>query len=95
MDTCTPPRSSFGARCHPDLRQRWFTLIAVLRTDILKWSTKQSKQVQSGYPLLTMLTCLEPDKQMVSNVDVVVDLMQRQIKARGVVGRGGKGLGPG
>ena len=53
-----------------------------MRLDIFKWSTKQSKQVTAGYPLLTVLTCLEADKQMLTNLDPLVELMQRQIKDR-------------
>ncbi|KAL6769541.1 hypothetical protein ACKKBG_A31400 [Auxenochlorella protothecoides x Auxenochlorella symbiontica] len=71
---------SFGAGCDQGLIRRWFTVISVLRLDILKWTTKQAKQASAGLPLLTLLTCMETDKQMLANVDGMVDLLQRQLK---------------
>ncbi len=73
---------SFGAGCDQGLIRRWFTVISVLRLDILKWTTKQAKQASAGLPLLTLLTCMETDKQMLANVDGMVDLLQRQLKVR-------------
>ena len=37
--------SEFGAACGEELRQRFFQQVTVLRSDLSKWASKQSKQV--------------------------------------------------
>ena len=51
--THAPPhaRREFGAGCDAALRQKFAQQVTVLRTDLQKWASKQSKQVGVGVVL--------------------------------------------
>lgn len=73
----------FGAAlAPPEVRQRWFAKISTLRSDILRWANKQSKQVISAFPLATALACAESDAQCVAAIDTTVDLLHRQLREK-------------
>ena len=54
----------------------------MLRTDLLKWASKQSKQVPAGLPVVAVLTCMEQESQMIQSIDSFVDQLHKQIKVR-------------
>lgn len=54
----------------------------MLRTDLLKWATKQSKQVMSGYPLVAALMCVEGHDALISNIDGFIDTLHKLLRVR-------------
>ncbi len=44
------PCSEFGTGCDPELRKKFSNQVTVLRTDLQKWASKQSKQVNFACP---------------------------------------------
>lgn len=75
-----PPRSEFGAGCSPELRKKWSQTVTVVRTDLLKWASKQSKQVLSGFPALAALTCIEEPQHLVNAIDSFIDQLHKQLR---------------
>lgn len=73
---------SFGATCDPELQRQWHATITMIRTDILRWTTKQAKQVFAGLPAVTVLTCLEEEPALVSSIDSLVEYLHRQLKEK-------------
>lgn len=63
LTVLSPPliaRSEFGAGCDADLRQKFAQQVTVLRSDLQKWSSKQSKQVGSATACMPPYTCNRP-----------------------------------
>lgn len=56
--------------------------MTVVRTDLLKWASKQSKQVLSGFPALAALTCIEEQGQLVSAIDGFIDQLHKQLREK-------------
>lgn len=71
---------AFGANCDPALRKQWFATVGLLRTELLRWTTKQSKQVTAGLPAVTVLTCIEDENALVGSIDSLVELLHKQLK---------------
>jgi len=71
---------SFGASCDANLRQQWFTTITLLRTELLRWTSRQAKQVTAGLPAVTALTCLEEERALVGSIDSLVELLHRHLR---------------
>jgi len=72
----------FGSNYDPALRSQWFSTITLLRKEILKWTTKQSKQIPAGYPLVTILTCIEEEGTLISSIDSLIECLHKQLRDR-------------
>ncbi|KAI3439023.1 hypothetical protein D9Q98_001435 [Chlorella vulgaris] len=72
----------FGAGCDADLRQKFAQQVTVLRSDLQKWSSKQSKQVMSGVPVVAVLMCLEGHDQLVTTIDGFIDQLHKLLRDR-------------
>lgn len=70
----------FGSKFDPSLRSQWHSTVALLRTELFKWTTKQSKQALAGYPVVSVLTCIEDENGLVNSIDALIDNLCRQIK---------------
>jgi hypothetical protein len=71
---------TFGGNCDPALRKQWFATIALLRTELLRWTTKQAKQIGAGLPAVAVLTCLQEESALVASIDSFVELLHKQLK---------------
>lgn len=71
---------AFGEACDPALRRQWFSTVALLRTELQRWTSKQAKQVAAGLPAVTALTCLEDEGALVASIDSLVELLHRHLK---------------
>ncbi|KAH7623253.1 hypothetical protein Ndes2526B_g01675 [Nannochloris sp. 'desiccata'] len=71
---------TFGSGCDPALRKQWFATVALLRTELLRWTTKQAKQIGSGLPAVAVLTCLQEESALVASIDSFVELLHKQLK---------------
>ncbi len=71
---------NFGINCDPALRKQWFATIALLRTELLRWTTKQAKQIGAGLPAVAVLTCLQEESALVGSIDSLVELLHKQLK---------------
>ena len=38
---------------------RWFHAVTSIRSEIMSWTARQSKHAMPGWPLATLLTCLQ------------------------------------
>lgn len=72
--------SLFGEYCDAGGRKQWFITVAVLRSDLYKWASKQSKHVGHAFPAIAALTCLEEHVQLPQAMDAFVELLHRQLK---------------
>lgn len=72
----------FGAGCDAALRQKFAQQVTVLRTDLQKWASKQSKQVASGFPVVAVLLCLEGHEQLVTSIDGFIDALHKLLRDR-------------
>lgn len=79
-DERTSDPGCFGSNCDPALRSQWFSTITLLRKEILKWTTKQSKQIPAGYPLVTILTCIEEEGTLISSIDSLIECLHKQLR---------------
>jgi len=77
-DDCNP--ETFGSNCDPALRKQWFATIALLRTELLRWTTKQAKQIGAGLPAVAVLTCIQEENALVASIDSFVELLHKQLK---------------
>ncbi len=53
-----------------------------MRSEIASWTARASKHAGVGYPLVTMLLCLEDTPTFLQFVDTLVDNLHRQLKVR-------------
>lgn len=72
----------FGAGCPPELRKKFSAQVTVLRADLLKWASKQSKQVMSGLPAVAALMCCERHDQLVTTIDGFIDQLHKLLRER-------------
>jgi hypothetical protein len=71
---------SFGIVCGASLRNQWFSTIKLLRTELSKWVTKQTKQAMAGYPVLSALICIDDENSLVNTIDVLVDSLNKHMR---------------
>ena len=71
---------SFGLACDPSLRKQWFATVSLLRTEMFKWTSKQTKQVGAGLPAVAVLTCLQEESALVASIDSLVEVLHKQLK---------------
>jgi hypothetical protein len=64
----------------PSLRAEWLSTVKHIRVELSRWIAKQSKQALAGYPVITALTCIEDESALVSNIDGLIDNLNRQLK---------------
>ncbi|KAL4434374.1 hypothetical protein ABPG75_000815 [Micractinium tetrahymenae] len=72
----------FGAGCDPELRKKFSNQVTVLRTDLQKWASKQSKQIMSAFPAIAALMCCERHEQLVTTIDGFIDVLHKQLRER-------------
>lgn len=72
--------AQFGDRCDPNVRKQWFTTISLLRTELVKWTTKQAKQAYAGLPAVTALTCLTINDNFLTEMDQMIEILHRQLR---------------
>ncbi|PSC67904.1 furry homolog-like [Micractinium conductrix] len=72
----------FGAGCDAELRKKFAAQVTVLRGDLQKWASKQSKQVMSGFPVVAALMCCEHHDQLVTNIDGFIDQLHKLLRDR-------------
>ncbi len=53
-----------------------------MRSESASWTARASKHAGVGYPLVTVLLCLEDAPSFGQFVDTLVDNLHRQLKAR-------------
>ena len=73
-------RRSVAARLDPAVAAAWFAAVAAVRTEIALWTARQNKHAAVGYPLLTVLVCLEDDVGFAAHSDALVDALHRQLR---------------
>ncbi|KAL4428595.1 hypothetical protein ABPG77_008907 [Micractinium sp. CCAP 211/92] len=72
----------FGTGCDPELRKKFSNQVTVLRTDLQKWASKQSKQIMSAFPAIAALMCCERHEQLVTTIDGFIDVLHKQLRER-------------
>lgn len=58
----------------------WFSTLVNMRSEIASWTARASKHAGVGYPLVTVLLCLEDAPSFGQFVDTLVDNLHRQLK---------------
>ena len=71
---------SVAARLDPAVAAAWFAAVAAVRTEIALWTARQNKHAAVGYPLLTVLVCLEDNAGFAAHSDALVDALHRQLR---------------
>ena len=73
---------SFGDSCDHAIRNQWFSTVELLRTELFKWTSRQAKQAMAGYPIVTILTCIDTENALVNNIDALIDQLNKQLKEK-------------
>lgn len=58
----------------------WFSTLVNMRSEIASWTARASKHTGVGYPLITILLCLEDTPSFAQFVDTLMDNLHRQLK---------------
>ncbi|CAL8468215.1 g7754 [Coccomyxa elongata] len=73
------PRS-LADELDPKALSVWFSTVMNMRSEIASWTARASKHASVGYPLVTVLLCLEDTPTFLQFVDTLVDNLHRQLK---------------
>lgn len=63
-----------------EIQRKWYNIISLLRSELTKWTIKQSKQAHAGLPAITVLTCLLRREDFLSEIDQLIDILHRNLK---------------
>lgn len=72
---------SKGAELDPKALSVWYTTIANIRTELANWTARQSKHAAVGFPIITILLCLEDTPSFMQFIDTLMENLHRQLKA--------------
>ena len=64
----------------PKVLSVWYSTLVNMRSEIASWTARASKHAGVGYPLVTVLLCLEDASSFSQFVDTLVDNLHRQLK---------------
>ena len=59
---------------------KWYVTVERMRSDIEKWTLRQSKHASHGWPLVTLMTCLLDNSRFLSHIEGLLDTLHRQLK---------------
>lgn len=71
---------SLADKVDPKVLSVWFSTVMNMRSEIASWTARASKHAGVGYPLVTVLLCLEDTPTFLQFVDTLVDNLHRQLK---------------
>lgn len=74
------PRSLPG--CSREHLAQWYSEVSSIRLGVLEWSQRKAKHVQSGYPLIVDLWCLEDDDRFYQHGEKVIKVMLKALKQK-------------
>lgn len=69
-----------GSKAQAGSIAAWHKQVIKMRTEIATWTSRQSKHAAVGYPLITLLTCLEADDTFAAYTETLLDTLHRQLK---------------
>ena len=58
----------------------WFHAVTAIRNEIMGWTLRQSKHATVGWPLATLLTCLQDDARFLANNDQLIEALLTRLK---------------
>ena len=58
----------------------WYHAVTAIRNEIMGWTTRQSKHASVGWPLVTLLTCLQDDARFLANNEQLIEALLTRLK---------------
>lgn len=58
----------------------WYHAVTAIRNEIMGWTMRQSKHATVGWPLVTLLTCLQDDQRFMGNNEQLIEALLSRLK---------------